>query len=190
MDGLPRPRLLQDRTFPAYAYLPGNHQPHPVRDPTGHSYGPETLPLEHEPYLNDTALKWGIDLFNHGYYWEAHEAWEPLWLAAKGNAADRALFKGLIMLAATGVKIREGKWTAALRHAGKAARSLRQLPPAPQGSRLLDQIGIPPHALARLAEEAARFAVELPRRPPGQPEPVFSFLLWARSDHALASVER
>ncbi|TGQ49534.1 DUF309 domain-containing protein, partial [Mesorhizobium sp. M1C.F.Ca.ET.210.01.1.1] len=27
-------------------------------------------------------FRWGIDLFNHGYYWEAHEAWEPLWHAA------------------------------------------------------------------------------------------------------------
>ncbi|MER9007639.1 DUF309 domain-containing protein [Mesorhizobium sp. M0862] len=27
-------------------------------------------------------FRWGIDLFNHGYYWEAHEAWEPLWQTA------------------------------------------------------------------------------------------------------------
>lgn len=32
-----RPRLLPKRPFPAYAYLPGR-QPHPVRDPAGHSY--------------------------------------------------------------------------------------------------------------------------------------------------------
>jgi predicted metal-dependent hydrolase len=189
MGDLSRPRLLNDRAFPAYAYLPGSHQPHPVRDPSGHSHEHETLPRAHEPAKHGDALKWGIDLFNHGYYWEAHEAWEPLWLAAKGKDDDRALFKGLVMLAATGVKVREGKRMAALRHAGKAAHALRQLPQEPQ-AHLLDQIGIPPHALAGLAEAASRFPVELPKRPVGQPEPVFSFMLWAGCDETLASVER
>ncbi|ESW67067.1 hypothetical protein X772_34775 [Mesorhizobium sp. LSJC280B00] len=32
-----RPRLLPEKTFPSYAYLPGKY-PHPVRDPLGHSY--------------------------------------------------------------------------------------------------------------------------------------------------------
>jgi hypothetical protein len=59
----------------------------------------------------------GIDLFNHGYYWEAHEAWDPLWQAANRSTPHRLLFKGLILLAAAGVKIREGKQVAATRHA-------------------------------------------------------------------------
>ncbi|MER9222262.1 DUF309 domain-containing protein [Mesorhizobium sp. M0644] len=32
-----------------------------------------------------------IDLINHGYYWEAHEAWEPLWHAAKQSPQHRLL---------------------------------------------------------------------------------------------------
>ena len=32
-----RPRWLPEKSFPPYAYLPGR-QPHPVRDPAGHSY--------------------------------------------------------------------------------------------------------------------------------------------------------
>ncbi|WP_292396668.1 DUF309 domain-containing protein, partial [Mesorhizobium sp.] len=51
-----------------------------------------------------------IDLFNHGYYWEAHEAWEPLWHTAKQSTQHRLFFKGLILLAAAArVKIREGE---------------------------------------------------------------------------------
>ena len=48
------------------------------------------------------------DLLNHGFYWEAHEAWETLWHAAgrKGEIAD--FLKGLIKLAAAAVKAREG----------------------------------------------------------------------------------
>ncbi|MET2831203.1 DUF309 domain-containing protein [Mesorhizobium shangrilense] len=39
-----------------------------------------------EEALSSNAFRWGSDLFNHGYYWEAHEAWEPLWHAAKQSA--------------------------------------------------------------------------------------------------------
>ncbi len=61
-----------------------------------------------------------IDLFNHGFYWEAHEAWEALWHAAgrKGAAAD--FLKGLIKLAAAGVKAREGRAAGVRQHAQRA----------------------------------------------------------------------
>jgi hypothetical protein len=50
----------------------------------------------------------GIDLFNFGYWWESHEAWEGLWRACgrRGPAAD--FLKGLIKLAAAGVKASTG----------------------------------------------------------------------------------
>lgn len=181
MGHAPRPRLLPRRTFPAYAYLPGGHQPHPVREAAGHSYQHEAAPPAQDAVAPGDALGWGIDLFNHGYYWEAHEAWEPIWLAAKGNTQDRALFKGLIMLAATGVKIRERKWPAAVRHAGRAARSLRQLPRGTDTS-LFKQIGMAPEALASLAEAAARSPINLPMPRDGKPEPVFPFLLGSAYD--------
>ncbi|MER9560156.1 DUF309 domain-containing protein [Mesorhizobium sp. M0323] len=94
-----RPRLLPEKNLPTYAYLPGKH-PHPVRDPLGHSYrnDPVTVPLAEA--LGSDVFRWGIDLFNHGYYWEAHEAWESLWHAAKRSTQHRLFFKGLILLAA------------------------------------------------------------------------------------------
>jgi hypothetical protein len=79
---MPRPRLLPEKSFPTYVYLPGKH-PHPVRDPGGHSYRNEPVTVAVEAALGSDVFRWGIDLFNHGYYWEAHEAWEPLWHAAK-----------------------------------------------------------------------------------------------------------
>jgi hypothetical protein len=39
-----RPRWLPEKSFPPYAYLPGR-QPHPVRDPAGHSYHVEPMPV-------------------------------------------------------------------------------------------------------------------------------------------------
>ncbi|MER8440411.1 DUF309 domain-containing protein [Mesorhizobium sp. M1312] len=80
-----------------------------------------------EDSLNSDVFRWGIDLFNHGYYWEAHEAWEPLWHAAQQSAQHRQFFKGLILLAAAGVKIREGKRVAAARHAARAAALFRRV---------------------------------------------------------------
>jgi hypothetical protein len=51
---------------------------------------------------------YGIDLFNHGFYWEAHEAWEGLWVAC-GRTGPTAIFlQALINLAATGFKARLG----------------------------------------------------------------------------------
>ncbi|MCB9883670.1 MAG: DUF309 domain-containing protein [Planctomycetes bacterium] len=42
----------------------------------------------------------GVDLFNHGFFWESHEAWEGLW-RAQGRGDRRRLFlQGLIQTAA------------------------------------------------------------------------------------------
>ena len=41
----------------------------------------------------------GIDLFNRGLYWEAHEAWEHQWVPDR-KGPDAAFYKGLIQVAA------------------------------------------------------------------------------------------
>lgn len=101
------PRYSQE-PFPAYRYLPFQPgTPHPTRDPQGHSYGAE------EEYLAGfSAADWqscqpylyGIDLFNHGYWWEAHEALESVWLAAGQETETGQFVQGLIQLAAAQLK--------------------------------------------------------------------------------------
>ncbi|WP_292338084.1 DUF309 domain-containing protein [Mesorhizobium sp.] len=174
-----RPRWLPEKSFPSYAYLPGR-QPHPVRDPAGHSYNSEAIPVAEEASLDSDMFVWGIDLFNHGYYWEAHEAWEGLWQVADRGAPLRTLFKGLILLSAAGVKIREGKQAAAVRHAGRAAALLRRLMNAPD--RTIERaLGMSPAVLAEHAEAAARIPAALQTPPPGQPQAVFDFILGSNS---------
>jgi len=68
----------------------------------------------------------GIDLFQHGFYWEAHETWEGLWHAVGRAGPWGDLLKGLIKLAAAGVKSREGRREGVLRHATRAAELVRQ----------------------------------------------------------------
>lgn len=174
-----RPRLLPEKSFPAYAYLPGKH-PHPVRDPSGHSYQNGPVSVAVEEALVSEVFRWGIDLFNHGYYWEAHEAWEPLWHAAKQSTQHRLFFKALILLAAAGVKIREGKRVAAARHAARAAALFRQVVKAP--ARIFaDALGMTPAALAEYAEAATTPPAVLRKKMLGQPEPVFDFILAPKS---------
>jgi uncharacterized protein len=121
-------RYLPHRVFPPYTYVPGQ-APHPIRDPAGHMYGEEPEPpqLLVEEWWNCEEYLWGIDLFNHGYYWEAHEAWEGLWHAAgrTGRVAD--FLKGLIKLAAAGVKTRGGSLSGRQRHLRRAGELLESV---------------------------------------------------------------
>jgi hypothetical protein len=115
-------RLVPDMALPAYAYVPGRF-PHPTSDPAGHSHGSEPpVPKDFEPskWQECRAYLYGIDLFNAGYYWESHVAWESLWIACgrQGTVAD--FLKGLIKLAAAGVKALEGKPDGVKSHSGRA----------------------------------------------------------------------
>jgi hypothetical protein len=73
-----------------------------------------------------------VDLFNAGYFWEAHEAWEELWVARPRRSAEALLLQGLIQTAAALVKIRLGApdpaRALARRGLDKLARVSRQSP--------------------------------------------------------------
>ena len=122
------PRYWPDSPLPSYAFVPGR-SPHPVSDPQGHSFGITSVPPKSftaEEWTMSRDYLFGIDLFNHGYYWEAHEAWEALWHACgrRGRSAD--FLKGLIRLAAAGVKVREGRPRGVVSHARAAADLFRR----------------------------------------------------------------
>src|SRR5260370_8110055 len=105
------PRLAPDQPCTAYSYIPGRF-PHPLSDPRGHSFGVQPQrpePPDPEQWRLCRPYLYGIDLFNHGYYWEAHEVWEGLWHACGRSGPTASFLKGLIKLAAAGVKVRAGK---------------------------------------------------------------------------------
>jgi hypothetical protein len=121
------PRYLPDIPLPPYSYVTGRY-PHPLRDPAGHSFGVKSEPCpppdpEHwrecRPYLH------GVDLFNHGYYWESHEAWEQAWHAAGRRGVTADFFKALIKPAAAGVKARERSIEGVRSHARRGAELFR-----------------------------------------------------------------
>ncbi len=120
------PRYFPVRELPPYSYVPGL-APHPVSDARGHLFGKVAPPAEElttAGFADNEAYLYAIDLFNHGYYWEAHEEWERLWHAA-GRAGPTADFlKGLIKLAAAGVKLREGRAAGVEQHVKRGAELL------------------------------------------------------------------
>lgn len=100
-------RHLPGRSFPPYAFLPGR-DPHPTRDPAGHSFGAEESPppaLPPSAWRGCEAYLWGIDLYNHGFLWESHEAWESLWHVSKPDRIQALFLQGLIQCAAAWLKI-------------------------------------------------------------------------------------
>ena len=123
----PLKRLVPDEPLPPYSYVPGRF-PHPISDPAGHQVGkspPRPTPIEPHDWASSRAYLFGCDLFNHGYYWEAHETWESVWLACGRSGVTADFLKGLIKLAAAGVKAREGRPAGVIRHGARAAELFR-----------------------------------------------------------------
>lgn len=163
----------KDARYPAYSYVPGIW-PHPHSHPDGHRFGPPFPPAEIDAIDQDATFRLGIDLFDKGYYWEAHEAWEHLWHATgrRGPLAD--LLKGLIQLAVAGVKVREGRDDGVRSHARRAAELFASL-----GDHAIVRLDI-----ADLERRALAIAAE-PPKPPTTPrlpvETVFEWTLACRN---------
>jgi hypothetical protein len=80
----PAPARRTSHPFPATRHLPGPGAPHP-RD------------LGFEPVVD---FAWACDLFDHRYYWEAHEVWEAEWRTLDRDTPAAWLLQGLICGAA------------------------------------------------------------------------------------------
>lgn len=50
------------------------------------------------------AYLYGFDLLAEGFFWEAHEVWEPAWMRCLPNSRERAVVQGLIQCANAGLK--------------------------------------------------------------------------------------
>jgi hypothetical protein len=105
-------RYLPQRPFPPYAFLPGR-DPHPTADPRGHSFRDAPEPpaawLEAGRWRENADYLFGCDLYNAGFLWEAHEAWEGLWHVAKHDPPQAEFLQGLIQCAAASLKVRMGQ---------------------------------------------------------------------------------
>lgn len=176
------PRYAPDRPFPPYAFVPGR-TPHPTRDPRGHSFGgsagpaePPTDPPDPVSWRSCRPYLFAVDLFNHGYYWEAHEAWEELWHACPDSTPVRPFLQGLIRLSAAGVKARAGNARGVRRHARRAAELFRTCLP-PDGAADVSVMGLRIAGLVEVADDlAGRLEIGM-QEDRGAAGPAFDILL-------------
>jgi hypothetical protein len=156
--------------LPPYTFVPGGPWPHP----RGPDQPPRPAsPIEDDKWLESKKYVRGTILFNAGYYWEAHECWEALWHAhgRRGPTAD--VLKGLIKLAAAGVKVRQRQRHGVVTHARRAAACLAAASEA--GGRF--QLGLDLEEWIGHAEAVAAAPPDDPA-PPGAPvSRVFDFWL-------------
>jgi hypothetical protein len=120
---------VPEEPLPPYTHVPGV-TPHPISDARGHSFGVRLAcpaPPDPERWRECRPYLRGLDLFNHGYFWEAHEVWESVWHACGRSGTLADFVKGLIKLAAAGVKHLEGKPRGVASHADRAAELFRKV---------------------------------------------------------------
>lgn len=67
------------------------------------------------PRADHPALRYGRLLCDAGFYWEAHEVLEAVWMATPHNSRDRLALRAIIQLANAGLKLRMGRPNAAKR---------------------------------------------------------------------------
>lgn len=181
------PRFAPEIGFPPYTYIP-KRTPHPISDPAGHSFGiqPPPLPSPLCDWRRSVEYRQGIDLFNHGYYWEAHEVWEGLWHASGRTGPLAQVLQGLIKLAAAGVKTVAGSDQGRRRHSLRAAELFDQAAAAPptEQNAIARAMGLSLRQLAAWARAAAtdgstpaKKPQPAPESPAREPQCVFSFRL-------------
>lgn len=169
---------MPERAFPPYAHRLGR-TPHPTRDPGGHSYGAagETPdPPDPENWRACADYLYGIDLFNHGFYWEAHEVWEGLWVACGRRGPTATFLQALINLAAAGFKARSGSARGMRANAGTAARLFKALARHLE-SREARYMGLDRRALMDYARANSRSRETAKTDPGGESLPAFDLVL-------------
>ncbi len=108
---------------------------------------PPPKPLTPDGWAGNDDFLYGVDLFNAGYFWEAHVFWERLWALSETGEETRLFLQAIIQTAAACLKALQGEIAGARNLLARAG--LERF----EGRRL----GIDVHALAG---DARRFVEE------------------------------
>lgn len=90
--------------WPGHAYVPGRTPRHPegffdeLRASVSEGMSVEEL-------AESDAWIMGEGYFRAGFYWEAHEVWEPVWMALPPRSIERLVVQAAIQLANAGLKV-------------------------------------------------------------------------------------
>ncbi|MEZ6057847.1 MAG: DUF309 domain-containing protein [Planctomycetaceae bacterium] len=169
-------RLLPSADIPRYAHIPGAGTPHPYRDPRGHSHNrkpQQPRPLCDQRWTENRSYLMGLDFFNLGFYWEAHDEWDRLFKATGAECIPGRFLKGLVKMAAAGMKVREESIHGVRRHAASAGEVFADVAAESDVDRYC---GLDFTMLQFAADRAAQLAYPTDLEA-GRPLRVFPFLL-------------
>lgn len=114
--------------FPEYPYVPGRTPRHPegwfdaIRDTVRPGASVSEL-------ANSPAWAAGLAYLEDGFFWEAHEVLEPIWMALPHGSREREMVQALIQLANACLKREMGRPRAVLRLCRMVARHLDRVGP-------------------------------------------------------------
>lgn len=98
---------------PPFAHVPGENARH-AEGAFDHIRASVTPEMDEGALAASAAFRHGLHWLERGYFWEAHEVLEPVWMACPDGDA-RALTQGLIQLANARLKRRMARPRAAAR---------------------------------------------------------------------------
>jgi hypothetical protein len=112
-----------DPALPGWAHVPGVT---PSADHAPLAAAKALVPARFAgpPPADHPALRYAIRLCDAGFYWEAHEVLEAVWMATAHNSRDRIALRAIIQLANAGLKLRMGRALAAKRLLAEVAALL------------------------------------------------------------------
>ena len=99
--------------LPAHAYVPGQNARH-AEDAFEAIRKTAKPGMTADALADCAAFKHGLHYLEQGYFWEAHEVLEPVWMVLP-EGEDRRFAQGLIQLANAKLKARMERPKAALR---------------------------------------------------------------------------
>lgn len=116
--------------LPTMPYLPGVNE----RPPEDAFDFPELAPDPDAVTRADRSVAWhyGLRLLANGFYWEAHEVLEPVWMQAEPNSRERFAVQAVIQIANAALKARLEKPRAARRLLVLASALLKRAASGPE----------------------------------------------------------
>lgn len=104
--------LASKHALPDYKHQPGLNA-RPAEDFLSASLADFPTPVTDNNWEQNLAWCFGVRLINEHFFWEAHEALEPVWMKTSPNAREQFLTQGLIQLANCALKSTMQKTSAA-----------------------------------------------------------------------------
>ena len=113
---------------PAHAHVPGANPRHAedAFDALRHTARPG---MDAGTLAQSDAWRAGWEFLDGGYFWEAHEVWEPVWMALPGGSPERRMVRAAIQAANAALKLEMGRPRAAARLCAMVEELLHGLGP-------------------------------------------------------------